>query len=61
MPVLMGSKLTRHIRFFACCDLQDGWTALMVAAQSGHDAVAKALLEQGATVDHADTVGFVKC
>ena len=33
----------------------------MGAAQTGHDAVVETLLERGATVDHADTVGFVKC
>ena len=32
----------------------------MSAAQNGHDAVAKTLLQWGATVDQADTVGFVK-
>ena len=41
--------------------LQDGWTALMHAAQNGHDAVVKMLLERNATIDQADTVGFVKC
>ena len=41
-------------------DLQGGATALMSAAKHGHDAVVQTLLERGATVNHANTVGFVK-
>ena len=32
----------------------------MVAAQNGHDAVVKTLLEWGASVNRANTVGFLK-
>ena len=33
----------------------------MVAAGKGQEALVKTLLERGATVDQATTVGFVKC
>ena len=36
-------------------------TALLLAAENGHDAVVKTLLERGAAVDHTETVGFAKC
>ena len=52
MLVLMGSN--------SPLVLQDGWTALMFAAQNGHDSVVNTLLERGATFNHANTVGFVK-
>ena len=41
--------------------LQSGMTVLMHAAKKGHNAVVKTLLERGAAVDTANTVGFVKC
>ena len=36
---------------------QDGYTALMFAAQYGHDAVVTLLLDRGANIDCADKVG----
>ena len=48
-PVVVGLR----------CDLQFGSTALMDAARNGHDAVVQTLLEWGAAVNHANTVGFV--
>ena len=33
----------------------------MVAAENGHDTVVQTLLNLGATVDHANKVGCVKC
>ena len=38
---------------------QDGWTALMLAAAYGRDAVVDKLVAAGATVDHTDTVRLV--
>ena len=35
---------------------QDGWTALMVAAQNGHSNVVETLLQHGASVDMKETV-----
>jgi ankyrin repeat protein len=35
----------------------DGWTALTVAAQNGHDTVVAHLLAAGATVDYATNDG----
>ena len=35
---------------------QDGWTALMVAAQNGHSNVVETLLQHGASVDMKKTV-----
>ena len=54
-----GLKLTHHV-WCLHCDLQDGATALMFAAQGGHDAVVKTLLQRDAVVDHVELVGFVK-
>ena len=51
-----GLKLARHSRDLRC-DLQNDWTALMFAAKNGHYAVVKMLLERGAAVNHANTVG----
>jgi hypothetical protein len=39
---------------------QDGSTGLILAAQNGHEATVRLLLERGAEVDQADQV-FVKC
>ena len=40
--------------------LQDGWSALCLAAQKGSNgAVVQTLLEAGATVNHADKVGVL--
>ena len=36
--------------------MQDGSTALYIAAQNGHDTVVNTLLKAGAAVDHADKV-----
>ena len=38
------------------CDAQDGWTALMVAAQNGHTSTVGLLLEKGASVDQVEKV-----
>ena len=35
---------------------QDGWTALMLAAQNGHSNVVETLLQHGASVDMKMTV-----
>ena len=35
---------------------QDGWTALMSAAQDGHSNVVETLLQHGASVDMKGTV-----
>ena len=45
---------------FFSCPLQDGWTALCIAAQNGHDTVVKTLLQADAAVDHAEKVGVLK-
>ena len=46
--------------FFVSCPLQNGSTALYIAAENGHDTVVKTLLEAHAAVDHADKVGVLK-
>ena len=40
------------------CDgcMQDGWTAIKLAARNGHDAIVKMLLEKGAALDMTDVV-----
>ena len=50
-------ELTRHL-WVLRGDSQGGWTALMAAANKGHDNVVLTLLERGATVNHAKTVSF---
>ena len=37
-------------------DAQDGWTAIMAAAQNGHTSTVALLLEKGASVNHANKV-----
>ena len=38
----------------------DGRTALMFAANHGHEAVVKLSLEKGATINHQDDEGWLK-
>ena len=59
MLVLLGSN-SPVVCGVCTGDLQNGWTALMHAAQNGHDAVVKTLLERGAAVGQTEIVGFVK-
>ena len=42
--------------FFVGCDTQDGWTALIVAAENGHTSTVALLLEKGSSVEQADKV-----
>ncbi len=38
--------------------MQDGWTALMIAAEKGHVNVVQYLVEAGANLEAVDTVRF---
>ena len=50
--------LTRFVRYTADCYnfTQDGAPALIIAAQRGHDAVVKLLLEEGANSEAPNKV-----
>ena len=39
-------------------DVQDGWTALYIAAQNGHIDIVKHLIENGANINATDEVCF---
>ena len=39
--------------------LQDGWTALMVAAENGHEGVVQFLLDHGSVVNSSDRVCMI--
>ena len=43
------------------CYAQDGWTALIVAAQNGHVSTVTLLLDKGALVDQANKVRWRYC
>ena len=53
---------TDNVRVFPAYDVlsQEGWSALLNAAQKGHYEIIKILLENGASVDLPDLVGFCR-
>ncbi len=51
---ILSHTHTRHTNAHAL--RQDGRTGLMVAAEKGHEAVVRLLLERGAEVDKANKV-----
>ena len=55
LPVLCPRTLA-PLASYAAAALQRGYTGLMLAAESGHEAVVRLLLEHKAEVDAADEV-----
>ena len=53
---LQNTHLFPLIEIVLNMNWQDGWTALMVAAQNGHSNVVETLLQHGASVDKKKTV-----
>ena len=53
---LQNMHLFPLIEITLTMNLQDGWTALMLAAQNGHSNVVETLLQHGASVDMKITV-----
>ena len=53
---LQNMHLFPLIEFTLTMNWQDGWTALMLAAQDGHFNVVETLLQHGASVDKKTTV-----
>ena len=49
------------IKFTCHCFLQNGRTALMFAAQNGHNEAVKILVQHGAGVDMQDVVSTLYC
>ena len=49
----LSSSVCSHIQYCggALCLIQDGWSALMLASDSGHTEVVQLLLSSGAKVD----------
>ena len=56
MYYLQNTHLFPLIEITLTMNWQDGWTALMLAAQNGHSNVVETLLQHGASVDMKKTV-----